>query len=224
MIRPINSIVTRSPISGKSALKKEQSTHPVVDETEHSSTSFCLDESDHSSTSFSTSQHSSKNVRFDVDEYDDVKEEIFEYPAIEIEIKSILFWSEEEVSERRQIRETMVNEDSVERRRFVACIEELFQVPIRKRMHVTDEMNSTVTEQEAIGIVAASDFRGYEYRCVRVIVALRRRVIRQVLTAHWVRGGQKIHEVAARLSRRQVNFAQLVAQADAKYAAEYHSL
>lgn len=181
--------------------------------------------------SFCDSQYK-KSVTFNVDEYDDIREEMYEYEIEEGVDKSELYWSTEEVAARTNDRTTMVDEECPERARFIACVEELFNIPIRKRigkqsiLSGSDERNkeqfmSIVTEEEAVQGVSSSIYRGYEHRCVRAIVSLRRRSIRQILTAHWVRGGHQVHEVAVKLSHRQARFAHLVALGDAKLAAEY---
>ena len=124
----------------------------------------------------------------------------------------------------------MIYENCEERALFIACVEELFDVPLRKRVSKQRaesgdgsfvEYVAPVSVEEAIVGVSTSSYRGYENRCVRSIVSLRRRIIRQILTAHWVRGAQQIHDIAAQVSIRQARFAHLVALGDAKVVAEY---
>lgn len=168
-------------------------------------------------------------VHFDLDEYYYVKEEVFEYPAVEDEYKADSYWSQQEVDERRQKRNQMTIENCEERTHFIALVEELFDVPVRKRISKqriesddSSDYISPVSEEEAIQTLSASEYRGYEQRCVRSISSLRRRCIRQILTANWVRGGQEIGEIAAQLSQRQARFARLVAQSDEIFARQYH--
>lgn len=193
-----------------------------------------------SSASLDYSHHCSsvstgKSVKFDVDKYDDVRETVYEYPAVEEEDLVELFWTKDEVAARSQERREMVQMDCAERSRFTACVEELFQVPMKKRLTVStqclgDESSESsrdtvaMTEEEALEALVTSEYRGYEHRCCRAILSFRKRAIRQILASHWVRGGKQIEEIAAKQSERHQKFAYLVAQADAKFAAEYLSL
>lgn len=168
------------------------------------------------------------SVCFDLNDQGDIREEVYEYPAVEQEYKEACYWSQEEVANRSAERTRMVEDDCPERAHFIACVEELFNVPIRKRLssrkdeESSEECAAVVTEEEAIQGLSKNEYRGYEHRCVRSIVSLRRRALRQIVTAHWVRGGHQCHEVAAKLSQRQARFARLVAAGDAQLAAQYH--
>ena len=223
------------PFSGKPALKKQESCSSILTtETEVSSASFqsSLDHSNHSHHS-SVSGHTSKSVTFDVDKYDDVCETVYEYPAIEEEDIAELYWSKDEVAARSEERHAMVKHSCAERTRFIACVEELFQVPMKKRLSTqnlledsseSSQESAVMTEEEAMEALVTSEYRGYEHHCCRAIVSFRRRAIRQILASHWVRGGKQIEVVAAKQSQRQQKFAYLVGQADAMFAAEYLSL
>lgn len=218
--RPIRTLFGKGT---KPSLEKQESQSSVSSKatalTELSGCSFepCPD-----STEF-TSCSADKSVSFQLDEYDDVVEHVYEYPAIEEEDKSELFWSQDEVSARRQARDDMVKNDCQDRSRFIACVEELFQVPMRKRQSENDESVPTMDQEAAIQGLIETDYRGYEERCCRVIVALRMHVVRKILASYWVRGGKQIDQISFKLSKRQVQFACLVAEADAKFAAEYLS-
>ena len=220
----------------KPALKKQESCGSLTSKATASTEDISCNSSLHtfqescsesSSSSFSESCCGSKTVSFDVDEYDDVVENVFEYPAIPEQDKSELFWTKDEIAARRQSREALLETDCIDRSRFIACVEELFQVPLRKRQSVNlDENDQAITMGEAAAIngLVHTEYRGYEYACCRVIVTLRRQVVRKILAAHWVRAGKDIDQVSMKLSQRQVNFARLAAQADAKFAAEYLAL
>ena len=125
-------------------------------------------------------------------------------------------------------RNQMTIRNCEERTHFIALVEEIFDVPVRKRISKqrvesddSSDYVSPVSEEEAIQTLSASEYRGYEQRCVRSISSLRRRCIRQILTANWVRGGQEVGEIAAQLSQRQARFARLVAQSDEIFARQY---
>lgn len=229
MRRPVCVILGKASPLGRgkadSLLSKQNSSSSLKSSgtavTEYSSS---LDGSSHHTSTSCQYYASRPTVCFDVDEYGDVREDVYVYPAIEAQDKETLYWSKNDVSERSLERSAMIDDDCEARAKFIACVEELFNVPIRKRLSrksVTTTV-SGITEEEAIEGLAASEYRGYEHRCVRSIVALRRRALRQIVTAHWVRGGQQCHEVAAKLSARQARFARLVAQGDAKFAAMVH--
>ena len=207
----------------KPALKKQESQSSFSSKTtaltEFSCGSF---ETCPESTEF-TSCLADKSVSFQLDEYDDVVAHVYEYPAIEEEKKTELFWSQDEVAARRQARDDMVKTDCQDRSRFIACVEELFQVPMRKRQSVNDESVPSMDQEAAIQGLIETDYRGYEERCCRDIVALRKYVVRKILASHWVRGSKQIDQISFNLSQRQVQFARLVAEADAKFAAEYLS-
>ena len=168
-------------------------------------------------------------VSFDVDEFNIVKSEVFEYPAVEEEDKASLFWSQEDVEERRQERNAMIANNSEDRARFIAYVEELFDVPMRKRLSKRMTRSETegirfvspTTEEQAMLCLSSSDYRGYEHRCVRSIIQLRKRIIRQTITAYWVRGGEEFHDLTAKMSHRQSRFARMVAISDARVAAQY---
>jgi hypothetical protein len=197
----------------------------VTTQTEVSSSTLCsLNESQHSLSTQSFSRP--RTVCFDVDQYDEVNETVYDIPTFEDEDKSALFWTNDEISARSLERSRMVETECEDRTRFIDCIEKLFDVPLRKRASFRKgELdfgdNDSITDEAAIQEISSSDYRGYEHRCCRSIVALRRRNVRQVLTAFWVRGKYEAHEVAVKLNRRQARFAHLVAQGDAKFASDY---
>jgi hypothetical protein len=194
----------------------------VTAQTEVSSSAVSsLNDSEHSSQSFRP-----RTVCFDVDQYDEVRDTVFTFPTFEDEDKSELFWTNDEISARSLERSRMVETECEDRTRFIDCVETLFDVPMRKRASFRKGdldigENESITGEAAIEEISSSEYRGYEHRCCRSIVALRRRNVRQVLTAFWVRGKYEAHEVAVKLSRRQARFAHLVANGDAKFASEY---
>ena len=124
-------------------------------------------------------------VCFDVDECNNIRKEVFVYPRIEDKDKAALFWSQKEVSRRRKERDAIVQDDNENRAHFIACVEELLRVPMRKRLvkrSIYSESDpsvidfvSPVSQEEAIEGLSFSDYRGFEHHCVRVIVGLRRR-------------------------------------------------
>jgi len=148
-----------------------------------SSVSSIADHSDHSYLD-TDSRH--RIVCFALDEYNNVKEEVFIYPSIDDSDKKDLFWSQKEVSRRRRERDLTVESESETRSHFIACVEELFSVPMRKRLvkksiysesdpSVVIDSVSPLSQEEAVLGLCSSDYRRYEHRCVRVIVGLRRR-------------------------------------------------
>lgn len=161
-----------------------------------------------------------KSVTFEFDEYENIRETVHEYPAIEEQDKDTLFWTMDEVAARTMERNVMVHDECQERSRFITCVEELFDVPMQKR-HDNGGDPVTMSKEMAIEALVSSEYRGYEIRCCRIARSARKRAIRQVLAAHWVRGGKETHEVAANVSQKQVKFAYLVAQGDARIAAQF---
>ena len=88
---------------------------------------------DHSDHSFRENDSRSKMVCFDLDECNNVRTQVFEYPCVEEEEKEATYWGQKEVARRRRERDAIVEDDNGHRRHFIACVEELFNVPVRKR-------------------------------------------------------------------------------------------
>lgn len=161
------------------------SSYSVATATTELSSSISSSIADHSDYSGGKNDTRGRKACFDVDEYNNVRKEIFEYPGVEDEDKRAVYWHQEEVSRRRRARDAMVQEDNERRTHFIACVEELFNVPMKKRLikkstHSQSDSSvmkyiSPVSREEAIQGLSSSDFRGYEHHCVRVIVGLRRR-------------------------------------------------
>lgn len=225
--RPFRFVANKA---NKSALKKAESHSSTASiETESSTTDYCnscepvqtsLESMGVSSVTCGSSQIGAhKTVAFQLDQDENVIEHVYEYPAVEEGDKGGLFWSKQDVAARRKSRDAMGATDCPDRSRFIACVEELFQVPMHKRQNLSATMN--MTQEDAIQVLAMTDYRGYEDRCCRAFLALRKQVIRRILASLWVRGSKNIEDLAFKLSQRQVEFALLVAQVDAKVAAEY---
>lgn len=157
-------------------------------------------------------------MRPEVDEFNDIREYVYEYPGPTEDEKTELFFSKDEASARSLERNTMIEAETYERARFVACVEELFQISTGKRENPA--LVRSMTDEQIIDALVSSEYRGYEHKCCRAIVSCRKRAIRQIASSHWIRGKQEMHEVASKLSKRQVQFALLVARGDAKLAME----
>lgn len=225
-------VMPNSPPCGQQSLTKQESCSSIVSSTTIQTATLSLE--GQSSEHFS---RTNKLVRFALDEFSCIVEEVFEYPAIEDEYKADAFWSQQDVEKRRDERYAMILDNNEDREQFISFVEELFDVPIRKRHSkqrlqsaassesetepLEGDFVSTVSAQRAIQELSLSEYRGYEQKCVRSIASLRRRSIHQIITAYWVRGGQQLHEVAVKLSHRQARFARLVAQSDEIFASQY---
>lgn len=161
-----------------------------------------------------------KAVSFDVDEYNDIREKVNVYPGCcNADERKQLFWSMDDMADRSASRKAMIKDDSEGHARFVASVEKLFQIPTGKRRNA--ELSTSMSSEEAIEALALSEYRGYEQKYCRAIPACRKQALRQVVTAHCINDGKTTHEIAAKLSQRQVNFALLVAKGDARIASEY---
>ena len=91
-------------------------------------------------------------VHFALDEFDDVKEEVFEYPPVEDEYKADTYWSQEEVDERRKKRNEMTTQACEERMHFISFVEELFDVPVRKRISNAESVEFGLVLWESVSI------------------------------------------------------------------------
>lgn len=221
MVGPICGILGNAPFHSKPVLNKQDSSGSLGTEATELSAQSSLDFSNHRSLHLEDDDHNSKTVRFDLDEFDDVREVIHEYPSIEEEDKSELYWTKDEVARPSLDRQSMIRFECLERSRFIACVEKLFDIPTRNRLD--SEAAPTIddmSQEEVIHALVSSDYRGYEQRCCRSISSARKRAIRQILAAHWVRGSEQTAELYSHISRKQAKIAHLIAQGDAKIAAQ----
>lgn len=166
-----------------------------------------------------------KIVTFDIDyrqDNDAVREDVYEYPRWDEQDKKELFWSNEELAACSMARKSMIEQDCQDRTRFIACVEEIFQLPSRMRRNL-HHWDSSMSDEHLVDIVVSSDYRGFEQSCCRAIVKCRKRVIQKVMSScdSRTQRGKEANKVVAKLSWRQVQFAYLVAQGDAQNAAEY---
>lgn len=190
---------------------------------------------DHSSRSL-VSSCSSKNteplhkVRFDVDRFGYVKEDVFYYEApTELE-KENMYTNPVEEELNRDLRDEFLYDSSRDDSEYIDSVSQLFNDPRRQldrslSLEALSASDATRfaerSEQEAIKIVSGSELRGFEASFCNVIVAHRSWAVRKVLSAqNGKRSKGRMAELAAAVSIRSRDFALKVAAGDAEEAAQ----